>query len=78
MKKLLFIILTSILLFSCNNDPKIKLVEEWKEYYGVGMETDFDGVAYIKFGNKIEARKALLKAKEFGNPDAENLIQKYC
>lgn len=42
MKNLLFIFLTSILLFSCNKDPKAKLIGEWKEYYGVGMETDVD------------------------------------
>lgn len=43
MKKILFIFLTSIMLFSCNKDPKTKLIGEWKEYYGVGEETD---VAY--------------------------------
>ncbi len=42
MKKLLFVFLTSILLFSCNKDPKTKLIGEWKEHYGVGMETDVD------------------------------------
>lgn len=42
MKNILFIFLTSILLFSCSKDPKTKLIGEWKEYYGVGMETDVD------------------------------------
>jgi len=42
MKKLLFIFLISILLFSCNKDPKTKLIGEWKEHYGIGMDTNVD------------------------------------
>ncbi len=30
------------LLSSCNSDPKKKLIGEWKEYCGVGQETDVD------------------------------------
>lgn len=36
------------------------------------------GIGYIHLGNKIEARIALSKAVEFGNPDAQNFINKYC
>jgi tetratricopeptide (TPR) repeat protein len=36
------------------------------------------GIAFIKMGNKIEARKALTRAKELGNPDAQNFIDNHC
>lgn len=36
------------------------------------------GIAYIKMGNKIEARKALTKAVEMGNRDAQQYIDKHC
>ena len=40
MRKILIFSLTSILLFACTNHPKKKLIGEWKEYWGVGQETD--------------------------------------
>ncbi len=42
MRSFAIIILTSVLLLSCNNNPKEKLVGEWKEYWGVGQETNVD------------------------------------
>lgn len=36
------------------------------------------GIAYIKLGNKNEAKKALTKAIELGNTDAQDYITKYC
>lgn len=36
------------------------------------------GIAFIKLGNKVEAKKALTKAKELGNSDAQDFINKYC
>lgn len=36
------------------------------------------GIAYIKMGNKIEARKALSKAVEMGNKDAQKYIDNHC
>jgi tetratricopeptide (TPR) repeat protein len=36
------------------------------------------GIALIKLGNQIEAREALTKAKELGNPDAQSFINQYC
>lgn len=46
MKKILIIFLTSILIFSCKKEPKTKLIGEWKEHYGVGMETNVDYEIY--------------------------------
>ncbi len=40
MKKLLLIFIASTFLCSCSKDPKEKIVGEWKEYWGVGQETD--------------------------------------
>ena len=40
MRKILIFSLTSLLLFACKNDPNNKLVGEWKEHWGVGVETD--------------------------------------
>ena len=48
MKKVVFIILTTIFICSCNNDPKKKLVGEWKEYYGIGKETDVNDIEIYK------------------------------
>lgn len=36
------------------------------------------GIAFIKMGNKIEARKALSKAVEMGNNDAQKYIDNHC
>lgn len=36
------------------------------------------GIAFIKLGNKTEAKIALTKAKELGNPDAQHFLNKYC
>ena len=36
------------------------------------------GIALIKMGNKLEARKALTRAKELGNADAQNFINNHC
>lgn len=48
MKKVVFIILTTIFICSCHNDPKKKLVGEWKEYYGIGKETDVNDIEIYK------------------------------
>src|ERR1035437_5682453 len=40
MKNILLLIITGIILNACNNDPKQKLIGEWKEYWGIGEETD--------------------------------------
>ncbi len=36
------------------------------------------GIAYIKMGDKLKAKKALIRANDLGNTDAQNLINKYC
>lgn len=36
------------------------------------------GIVFIKMGNKIEARKALSKAVEMGNNDAQKYIDNHC
>ena len=36
------------------------------------------GIAYINMGNKTEARRALLRAVEMGNSDAQKFINDYC
>ena len=54
MKNLLFILITTTLLLSCSNDPKTKIIGQWKEYYGIGEETDVDynEIYKIRFGSE--------------------------
>ena len=48
MNKYIILILTTMLLNSCNNDPKQKLIGEWKEHWGIGQETNVDYSDIIK------------------------------
>ena len=48
MRNFLILLLTTLILSACNNDPKQKLIGEWKEHWGIGQETDVNYNDIIK------------------------------